>query len=301
MLGTASQAPTRTRNHNGYLLLWDELGVLFDPGEGTQRQMILADARTSQITHICLTHHHGDHTLGLPGVLQRMALDQRRDPVTLVHPVAAAPYVDRLLGIGLFEAPVDLRRVALPDDRPASVRISPSSTLRTHPLHHRVPAIGFRLEEEDGVTMDGAALVALGIAGPAVGRLRREGSLVVGGRTVSLHEVSHPRPGQVMAFVMDTAVCEGIAQLLQGADLAVVETTFLDGEEDLAARYGHLTAGQAGRAAAAARVRRLVVTHYSQRHPDPQDYAAQASAHHGDVVAAVDLTRVAVPPRRPRA
>src|SRR5687767_10636226 len=76
VLGTASQAPTRYRNHNGYLLRWDGHGVLFDPGEGTQRQMVLAGVPSSAIDRICLTHLHGDHCLGLPGVLARMALDR---------------------------------------------------------------------------------------------------------------------------------------------------------------------------------------------------------------------------------
>ena len=75
VLGTASQAPTRTRNHNGYLLRWDGTGVLFDPGEGTQRQLTLAGVPPTAITRVCLTHLHGDHCLGLPGILQRLALD----------------------------------------------------------------------------------------------------------------------------------------------------------------------------------------------------------------------------------
>jgi len=69
VLGTASQVPTQRRNHNGYLLQWDGDGLLFDPGEGTQRQMLLAGVSASQITRICLTHLHGDHCLGVPGVL----------------------------------------------------------------------------------------------------------------------------------------------------------------------------------------------------------------------------------------
>ena len=78
ILGTASQAPTRSRNHNGYFLRWDDEGLLFDPGEGTQRQMLFAGVTASQITRICVTHLHGDHCLGLPGVLARMSLDRCR-------------------------------------------------------------------------------------------------------------------------------------------------------------------------------------------------------------------------------
>ena len=80
VLGTASQAPTRSRNHNGYLLLWDDEGLLFDPGEGTQRQMLFAGVTASRITRICITHFHGDHCLGLPGVLARIMTTASSSP-----------------------------------------------------------------------------------------------------------------------------------------------------------------------------------------------------------------------------
>ena len=93
VLGTASQVPTRTRNHNGYLLCWDGEGLLFDPGEGTQRQMIHAGVSASQITRICLTHIHGDHCYGLPGVLSRMVLDRVAHPVYLHYPASGEDIV----------------------------------------------------------------------------------------------------------------------------------------------------------------------------------------------------------------
>ena len=89
VLGTASQAPTRSRNHNGYFLRWDDEGLLFDPGEGTQRQMLFAGVTASQITRICITHFHGDHCLGLPGVLARMSLDRVPHPVEVCYPAGS--------------------------------------------------------------------------------------------------------------------------------------------------------------------------------------------------------------------
>ena len=80
VLGTACQVPTRARNHNGYFLRWDDEGLLFDPGEGTQRQMLFAGVTAHQVTRVCVTHFHGDHSLGLPGVLQRMALTRSPAP-----------------------------------------------------------------------------------------------------------------------------------------------------------------------------------------------------------------------------
>ena len=96
VLGTASQAPTRSRNHNGYFLRWDDEGLLFDPGEGTQRQMLFAGVTASQVTRICITHFHGDHCLGLPGVLQRMSLDQVAHVVEVCYPAESQEVFGRL-------------------------------------------------------------------------------------------------------------------------------------------------------------------------------------------------------------
>src|SRR5215213_2824702 len=96
VLGTAAQAPTRDRNHNGYVLRWDGRAILFDPGEGTQRQLLHAGVPSSSITDICITHFHGDHCLGLPGVLARFALDQRQHPVDVHYPASGAEFLDRL-------------------------------------------------------------------------------------------------------------------------------------------------------------------------------------------------------------
>lgn len=109
--------------------------------------------------------------------------------------------------------------------------------------------------------------------------------------------MSEPRPGQSFAFVMDTRPCDGALVLAHGTDLLVCEATYLSSEENLAASYAHLTAAQAGRIAAEAGARRLVLTHFSQRHPDESAFATEARRYFTDVHAARDLDRVAVPPR----
>ena len=144
-----------------------------------------------------------------------------------------------------------------------------------------------------------ADLAERGVAGPAIGRLQREGTIEVDGRVVRLDEVSAPRPGQSVAVVMDTAWCDGAVELADGVDLLVCEATFLDRDANLAERYLHMTARQAGRLAADTGARRLVLTHFSRRYDDPAEFAAEAGElFAGDVVVAADLDRIAVPPRR---
>lgn len=288
VLGTASQVPTRTRNHNGYLLRWDGEGLLFDPGEGTQRQMIRAGVSATQINRICLTHLHGDHCFGLPGVLSRMALDGVDHPVHLHYPASGADLIQAL--VSLASPGIDLR--LHPHGSPGPV----APGLEVRPLHHRIETYGYRLVEPDGRTLLPDRLSAAGIAGSDVGRLQREGSL----RGVGLEEVSIPRPGQRFAFVMDTSPCTGAEELAEGADLLVAESTFSDDDGALADQYRHLTAGQAGALAAGSGVGTLVLTHFSSRYQDVSVLAAQARvrAEGITVVAAEDLDRFPLPKRR---
>src|SRR5688500_12161031 len=158
VLGTASQVPTRTRNHNGYMLRWDGEGLLFDPGEGTQRQMIHAGVSASQITRICLTHIHGDHCFGLPGVLSRMVLDRVEHPVHLHYPASGEDVVRALLSV--TSPGMDLR--LHPHNGPGEI----ADGLEVRPLRHRVETYGYRLFEPDSRTLLPDRLALAGIVGP---------------------------------------------------------------------------------------------------------------------------------------
>ncbi|MGY1671493.1 ribonuclease Z [Geodermatophilus sp. SYSU D00710] len=296
VLGTASQAPTRTRNHNAYLLRWDGRGFLFDPGEGTQRQMLLAGVPSSAVHRVLVSHFHGDHCLGLPGVVQRMSLDGVPHPVAVHYPASGQVFFDRLRHASAFADLADIR--AEPVHCEGTVAEDPAGVLEARRLEHPVETFGYRLVEPDGVRMLPDRLAAAGVTGPDVGRLQREGVLHAGGRTVRIGEVSVPRRGQRFAFVMDTRLCANVAALADGADLLVIEATFLHEDAELARRYGHLTARQAARVAAEAGVRRLVLTHFSQRYADPRRFEDEARAEYdGDLVVASDLQRVPVPAR----
>ena len=297
MLGTASQAPTRHRNHNGYLLRWDAEGLLFDPGEGTQRQLLLAGVASSAVTRICVTHFHGDHCLGLPGVLQRLSLDQVAHPVDVWYPASGHEFYDRLRCCALYNDTVDVRPHPVHQEGVVDPGPEPFALTAVR-LDHRADTFGWRVAEPDGRRMLPDRLAEAGISGPDVGHLQRKGSLVTAdGRRVPLEEMSEPRRGQVFAFVMDTRVCDGALALADGADLLVCESTFLECDADLAAAYGHLTAAQAAGIARAAGARRLVLTHFSQRYPDDAAFAAEAGGIFPDVVVVRDLDRVPVPPR----
>ncbi|MEM8903476.1 MAG: ribonuclease Z [Actinomycetota bacterium] len=296
-LGTASQVPTRRRSHQSLLLLLDDIGVLVDPGEGTQRQLTFAGVPVSRIDAICITHLHGDHCLGLPGVVQRLSLDQVAHPVDLFVPEEGIEYVERLLHASVFEARAEVRVRPVPAGTAGEVGEVGGWTVVSHPLDHRIPCRGWRFEEPRVRHFDADALEAAGVRGAMVRTLAETGRVEVDGRTVGLDDVSASRPGQAVAVVMDTRSCDGAERLAADADLGVIESTFLsgEGEDELADIAGHLTARQAAELAARAGVRRLVLTHFSQRHRDVERYLDEARAVVDDVVAVSDLDRVEVP------
>ena len=295
VLGSASQTPTRHRNHNGYLLRFDAEGVLFDPGEGTQRQMIQAGRSATEITRVCVTHFHGDHSLGLPGTIQRLSLDNVPHPVRCYYPASGQVYFDRLRHATSFHERATLVTVPLQVDGPVD------SLLSVAALDHRIDCYGYRVAEPDGRRMLPERLAQFGIRGPQVGQLQRDGVIEVDGRQVTVDEVSVFRPGQVFAFVMDTRMCPGALTLAQGADLLVAESTFLDADRELAHMYRHLTSREAGRLAAEAGARELVLTHFSQRYPydEAERFREEAALEFkGEIHLAVDLTTIPFPRRR---
>jgi len=291
ILGTASQVPTRHRNHNGYLLRWDDEAILFDPGEGTQRQMLMAGLAVTPLTRVAITHFHGDHSLGLPGIIQRISLDKVPHPVTVNFPAGGREYFERLRHATSFWDNSDLRPE--PVGATFATQIS-AGRLTALPLRHSIETYGYRLVEPDTRRMVPALLAEHGIAGPAVGELQRNGRL----GAVTLEQVSAPRPGQRFAFVMDTGLCDNVFALAEGVDLLVIESTFLAEDAAMAAQVGHLTAGQAAAVARESKVRTLVLTHFSQRYPDATRFRDEARAQFdGDIVVAEDLMRVPVPAR----
>ncbi len=295
MLGTASMTPTRHRNHNGYALRWDENLVLFDPGEGFQRQCTIAGIAIARANAVMLTHFHGDHCLGLPGVIARRGADQCDEALDVWFPGEGREFFDKL---GSCTADADRPPLAPhPIDRAGPVGFVGDLEVTALPLAHRIPAYGYRLKEPDGHSFDQAALTARGVTGPDISTLAAQGWIDTPDGRVVLDEVSSPRRGQSMAFVMDTGVCDNIVELARDVDLLVIESTFLEPEFELARDYGHLTASQAGELAAEAGARRVVLTHFSQRYQGAEQFVEEASRHHPDVHGANDFDVIEVPRR----
>jgi ribonuclease Z len=295
VLGSASQVPTRHRNHNGYLLLWDGEGILFDPGEGTQRQMTQFGARASQITRICVSHFHGDHCLGLAGIIQRISLDRVPHRVPVHYPASGQVYFDRLRHASVFDDHSDI------EERPLTtpgVQHEGDPAIVAAPLEHTIESWGYRIQTPPTVHLMPERLAALGVKGKEIRELLKAGGVQVGGpsesggRWVKLEEVSEQRPGRAVAVIMDTRRCDAAVQLAKDVDVLVIESTYLNSERKEAWERGHLTAVDAAEIGVAAGARRVVLTHFSQRYPSATPFWEEAAAIHPDVILAEDGARI---------
>jgi ribonuclease Z len=295
-LGTASQVPTRHRNHNGYFLRWDAEGFLFDPGEGTQRQMTFAGIAASAITRIFITHFHGDHCLGLAGVLQRRSLDGVEHPVEVHYPAYGQRFFENLRDASAYHKRATI--IPKPFTQAGKIVETEGLWVETTKLDHSVESWGYRVQERDKRAMDREKLAAFGLMGPLVGVLQREGQVAFGGRTITLEEVSDPKPGQSFAFVMDTRPCRGGVQLAANVDILVCESTYLSMHEVEALDHGHMTAAMAAKLAREAGANKLVLTHFSQRYTDLRAFVQEAAAIHPNVIAVNDGDYIDMPRRR---
>lgn len=297
-LGTASQVPTRKRNHNALFLRWDDLGILFDPGEGTQRQMVYAGIASTQITHIAITHFHGDHCLGLAALIQRISLDRVPHPIEIIYPKSGQVYFERLRYSSIYHDQAHLiPRPIQPATGMQVVAQRGSVSLSAHSLEHRVDCYGYRLQEQDSQRMLPEKLQEQGITGPQIRELIQKGFLEIEGKQVFLQDVSVPKKGQSFSLVMDTRPCEGAVLLAKETDLLVCESTYLSSESQEAFEHYHMTASQAATLAKQAQTRLLALTHFSQRYSSSEPFYEEAQEIFKDVIVAQDLTRIELPKR----
>jgi len=287
ILGCSSQQPTRSRNHGAYLIRWNEEGLLFDPGEGTQRQFIFANIAPTCVTRIFVSHFHGDHCLGLGSMLMRLNLDKIPHPVHCYFPASGQVYFDRLRHgtiyhqtIQIVEHPIKEEGVVVEDEH---------FRIEARFLEHGVENIGWRITEADTRKFDRAKLAAAGVAGPNVRLLEQNKEIVVGGKRVLLEDVSHVKKGDSVAIVIDTLPCQEAIDLASKAKLFLCESTYLEAHRDLAERHHHMTAGQAAEIAKKAGAEKLVLTHFSARYQEAEEFAREARVIFPNAFAAEDL------------
>jgi ribonuclease Z len=274
-LGTAGSWPTKERATSALALDLEKELILLDCGEGTQRQFFQSTASFMRVRRVFLTHFHGDHFLGLPGLIQSMSLNHREEPLDIYGPPDTEEMVGRALRMGYFALrfPVQVH----PLEAGATVELD-GYRVRTARATHPVPALAYRVEEDPKRgRFDGPLARSLGIQGRDFARLEAGEAVRVGDRLVEPSQVmGPPRPGRSVVYTGDTAPSEEVARLAQRATVLVHEATAAQEIEREANEWGHSSARQAAECARVAEVGALFLTHFSARYKELEPLEAEA-------------------------
>lgn len=276
-LGTSAGAPTRTRNVACVGVVLDGRALLFDCGEGTQQQLLRGPIRLGALEGIFLTHLHGDHLYGLPGLIATLGMYGRITPLDVYGPSGTIAYFDAVRRTSYFNPAFD---VTVRDVGEGLVCRGPDYRVEAAPLEHSVECLGYALIEDDRPgTFDLARARALEIPeGPLFGRLQRgEDITLPDGRTIHPNDVLGPtRPGRRIVYCTDTRPCDAAVTLGAHADVLIHESTYADDMATEAVDRYHATAREAAGIAARANARHLILTHISGRYRDTTKLLAEA-------------------------
>lgn len=301
-LGTGAGMPSKQRNVTSIALnLLDERGTywLFDCGEGTQQQILNSPVKLGRTEMLFITHLHGDHLYGLPGLLTSRSYLGGDTPLTMFGPPGLKRFVETALEVSGAHLSYTLKIVELEEE--GLIFEDETFLVETARLEHRIECFGYRIVEKDqpGKLMQDK-LSALGIpAGPIYGKLKQGQTVVLeDGRTLHGADfLGAPIPGRIVVILGDTRYCSGAQLLARGADVLVHEATFAMDKQELAYSFDHATSTDAARIAQEAGANALIMTHISSRYQGDAvlELLQEAQHHHSNSHIAKDFWSFDVP------
>lgn len=263
MLGTADQIPSADRNHTAILLSYEGENILVDCGEGTQRQFRKAGLNPCKLTKILITHWHGDHVLGLPGILSTLALQGYQKTLHIYGPKGTKKFIEELLRVFGFKRNYEIKV----EDVEGKFFETKDFYLEAEKMEHGIPCNAYNFVEKSEVRIDKAKLKKLKLPeGPHLANLKKGKDITYEGKKFKAKDLTFDEEGKKVSFVLDTLNHSKIAGFVKDSDLFICESSFSDELAEQAKDHLHMTGKQAAEIAKKAKVKKLVLTHLSQRY-----------------------------------
>jgi len=296
-LGTVSGIPSRERNHPAIALeyfYYKRDVLLFDCGEGTQKQLMKTGISFMDINKIFITHWHADHFAGLIPLLQTMNLEKRKTELTIFGPEASR-FVQGILNLGYFGVRFPVKAVDVPFEGKEIIKVYETKVYEvlSIPVLHTVPSVAFAFKEKDVWRIDENKLKELGLKrGKWLKELKEKREAVYNGKKIRIEDVATLQKGLKVVYSGDTKPCENLIELAKDADLLIHDATFLEEDEDMQ-KY-HSSVKDAAKIAKKANVKKLILTHISRRYQkeDVERLLSEAREVFDNVEVAYDLMRV---------
>jgi ribonuclease Z len=291
-LGTSCMQPTKERNHPSFLLRFNEENILFDCGEGTQRQLRIAGLKPAKITRLLISHWHGDHVFGIPGLMSSMGADQFAKKLYIYGPKGSKKYLENMLK-GF--AAKDIIEYEIKEVEKGVFFENDDFCLEAQPLKHSADCIGFAFLEKDRLRINTVKAEKLGLKeGPILGKLQKGESVTFNGKKIKPSDVAYEVKGKKISYIADTLPCTGANKLAKEADVLVSEGTHLDELREKTEKYMHLTIKDAALIASQNNAKKLVITHLSQRYKSTAEVIEEARQYFDETVIAEDFMKIKV-------
>jgi len=291
-LGTSSMVPTSYRNHTAILLNFKNEHILVDCGEGTQTQFRKAKISPAKITKVLITHWHGDHVFGLPGLIQTLMACQYQKTLEIYGPKGFKKYFDRMMKAFLLRG--DKISIKVKELGEGKFFEHNDFTLESHKLIHG-NCIGYNFIEKDRRKINLKYLKKFKLQKhPILKNLQRGKDITWEGKKIKVKDATNLVKGKKISFVFDSGKTNNIPKMCKNSDLMICESTYMQDMKDIAAERNHLTNVQAAEYAKKAKVKQLVLTHFSQRYPDTKDMLKEAKKKFKDTIAAKDFLKISL-------
>lgn len=267
-LGTSQAIPTAKRNHTAMLMQYKDENILIDCGEGTQRQFRKAKLNPFKLTRLLITHWHGDHVLGLPGLFQTLTLNNYNKTLHIYGPKGTTNFINLIYRLFVFtgKLKIEVREVK------GKFLETKDFYLEAFPLLHGAPCNAYCFVEKDKRRLNKDKLKKLNLPNSLLLRELQKGeNIEYKGKTIKAKDVSYTEKGKKVTFLLDTVICENCYKAAENSDLLIAESTYTEQEKELAREYKHLTAKQAAEIAKSSKVKKLLLTHISQRYDNKEN------------------------------
>ena len=290
-LGTSSMVPTKDRNHSGLLISYDTHGILVDCGEGTQRQLKKAGIALTKVTKILISHWHGDHVLGLPGLIQTLCSLGYDKTLEIYGPKGTKTYFEHMFKAFEFDRKnIDIK---IKEIKEGVIFENREFKLEAALMEHNITCFGYAFIEKDKRKIDMKKVNKVGLKqGPLVGKLQDGKVVEVKGKKIKPDDVSDIVKGKKVAVIADTVPCKGCDKLAKNADILISEATYSSKLKEKGEEYGHMTAKGAALIASRNNVKKLILTHFSARYKKTNELYDDASEVFDNVECAEDLMKV---------
>lgn len=289
-LGTSCMMPTKERNPSAMYLEFKGEGILFDCAEGTQRQMRICGISLAKVHKILISHWHGDHILGLPGLLLTIASLELNRKVEIFGPRGSKKAFQQLFGGIEFEHKFNITITEVDEGK---FYENEYYLLESMPMKHPVPCVGYSFVEKDRRRINVETVKKLGIPdGPLLGKLQRGETVEWKGKKVHADDVTRTIKGRKLTFITDTIPNKNCTTLAANSDILVIDSTYTSELADKAKEHGHLTALEAAQIASQAGVKKLILTHFSARYKNTIELEKDAQTAFDNVISAHDFMRI---------